>query len=186
MPDREAELVEPAEHPNQSIGNVLVDEEAPRVRTLVEPPVRHREDAKPGERYRTAGPPRLAPELGSEGGGERPDGRVVGPIGSRRSRSAERENDERQREQARHDPSLPRCAALLGRDRPESRPRPGGQPPIKAWNAGSSRTGSKSESPFAMSRHGSHMSIARRRCSTASAVRPARLSQQARLKYRYG
>ena len=48
-----------------------------------------------------------------------------------------------------------------------------------AWNAGSSRTASKSESCRAISRPPSHISIARRRCSIAASVSPARLSQQA-------
>jgi len=54
-------------------------------------------------------------------------------------------------------------------------------PPISSLNPGSSRMGSKSESPFAKARELSLASIASRRCSSASAVRPARLSQQATL-----
>ena len=53
--------------------------------------------------------------------------------------------------------------------------------PISSVNAGSWRIGSKSESSLAYSRNRSDISIARRRWSTASAVRPAALSQQARL-----
>ena len=48
-----------------------------------------------------------------------------------------------------------------------------------SWNAGASLIGSKSESPLAMSRQPSQTLAARRRCPTASSVRPARLSQQA-------
>ena len=58
---------------------------------------------------------------------------------------------------------------------------PAAQPPISSLKAGSSRIASKSESSFAYARNRSDRSIARRRCSTASVVRPARLSQQARL-----
>jgi hypothetical protein len=53
--------------------------------------------------------------------------------------------------------------------------------PISAWKAGSSRIGSKSESSFAITRTWSDRSIARPRCSIASAGRPARLSQHATL-----
>ena len=56
------------------------------------------------------------------------------------------------------------------------------QRPISSVNAGSSRSGSKSESRFAISRQPSHMSIAWRRCSIASAFSPTRLSQHAVLK----
>ena len=57
----------------------------------------------------------------------------------------------------------------------------GRQTPTSFLNAGSSRIGSKSESPFANDRSDSRRSIACRRCSTASSVWPARLSQQATL-----
>jgi hypothetical protein len=56
-----------------------------------------------------------------------------------------------------------------------------GQSLISWLNAGWSRIGSRSESSFAFPRNSSDMSIARRRCSSASVVRPVRLSQQARL-----
>ena len=52
---------------------------------------------------------------------------------------------------------------------------------ISCLNARWSRIGSRSESSFAFPRNSSDMSIARRRCSSASVVRPMRLSQQARL-----
>lgn len=52
---------------------------------------------------------------------------------------------------------------------------------INSLNAGSSRIGSKSGSSFAYERQCSERSIASPRWSTASPVRPARLSQQARL-----
>jgi hypothetical protein len=52
---------------------------------------------------------------------------------------------------------------------------------ISSLNAGSSRIGSKSESPAANERSRSLWSIASRRCSIASDVRPARLSQHATL-----
>ena len=53
--------------------------------------------------------------------------------------------------------------------------------PTRSLNAGSSRIGSKSESPAARARDRSERSIASRRCSIASALRPARLSQHATL-----
>jgi hypothetical protein len=56
-----------------------------------------------------------------------------------------------------------------------------GQSLISCLNAGWSRIGSRSESSFAFPRNSSDISIARRRCSSASVVRPVRLSQQARL-----
>lgn len=71
----------------------------------------------------------------------------------------------------------PGPCASDGSRRP-SRPR---QAPTSSLKAGSSRIGSRSESSFASERSGSHSSSARRRCSIASAFRPARLSQQATL-----
>ena len=54
--------------------------------------------------------------------------------------------------------------------------------PTRSLNAGSARIGSKSESPAASPRNGSGARpIARRRCSIASPVRPARLSEHATL-----
>jgi len=53
--------------------------------------------------------------------------------------------------------------------------------PTSSLNAASSRMGSKSESPIAISRQPSHRSIAWRRCPIASPGRPARLSQHATL-----
>ena len=54
-------------------------------------------------------------------------------------------------------------------------------PPTSSLNPGSSRIGARSESSFAYARNCSDISIARRRWSSASVVRPARLSQHARL-----
>jgi hypothetical protein len=53
--------------------------------------------------------------------------------------------------------------------------------PTSSLNAGSSRIGSKSESLAASERDRSARSIASRRCSIASVLRPARLSQHATL-----
>ena len=61
----------------------------------------------------------------------------------------------------------PRCTGLLATE--------------QLFDAGRSRIESKSGSSRAIPRQSSHISIAVRRCSIASAVRPARLSQQATL-----
>ena len=63
---------------------------------------------------------------------------------------------------------------------PRTRP-PRSQPRRSAWKPASSRIASKSVSRSARSRQPSHISIARPRCAIASAVLPARLSQQATL-----
>jgi len=55
------------------------------------------------------------------------------------------------------------------------------QPASNALKAGSSRIGSRSESPSRKDRVRSESSIARRRWAMASSLRPARLSQQATL-----
>src|SRR5581483_8096564 len=54
--------------------------------------------------------------------------------------------------------------------------------PNSSWNAGSPRSGSRSESPSAQPRTElSEIANASRRCAIASTVRPARLSQHATL-----
>src|SRR5919108_648212 len=79
-------------------------------------------------------------------------------------------------------PPRRRTGDSAGRARDSGAPaRVGSQPATSARNAGSSRIGSKSESSWANARERSEMSIERSRCSIASAERPARLSQQARL-----
>ena len=82
--------------------------------------------------------------------------------------------------------------ALSGALRPPGRARFGAPPPrarvrvlahcaSSSWNPGSSRRGLRSESDARLGRSASDISTASRRCSIASALRPARLSQQPRL-----
>ena len=87
------------------------------------------------------------------------------------------------------DPSFPAPAISVWEERrhpwvavPASETRRLTATPTSSLNAGSSRIGSRSESPAASVRNRSDSSIASRRCAIASAVRPARLSQHARLK----
>jgi hypothetical protein len=93
---------------------------------------------------------------------ERVDRRTTNDYGK-----SARERDAR----ARREPAARRGRRRPGRDRQ----------PTSALNAGSSRIGSKSESRAASERDRPESSIASRRCSIASSLRPARLSQHARL-----